>query len=151
MSRSAKAFIVFLLLVPAGCGGNEETSSLTKAQFIKRADAICKKTDEDQLESYAQLNKKATAENLDTAEQEALFLKSALDSVEAEASQIEALGAPSGDEDQVAAIVEGMETATQQARQIPQSSEVLLKIEQRFASVDKLAAEYGLKECSEAL
>lgn len=141
---------VVLPLVLAGCGGDESTAAeLTKAEFIKQADAICDKADQVQkaeLNSYLKENPKATSS---PAKEEEMVVAVGLPPIGDEAEELDELGVPSGDEEEVAAIVEGIEDALEQSEADPKP--LTEGNEGAFVEVDKLAKEYGLKSCSSAL
>jgi hypothetical protein len=130
----AATFAIALIL--AGCGGSDSTaSSLTKAQFIKQADAICAKTDKAVLAAISEAG---------VGERKVLI--AGLQPVQKEAEEISALGAPSGDEEAIAAIVAGIEAAVRKAENTS-----LPAAKGAFAKVDALSAKYGFDDCAKAL
>jgi hypothetical protein len=137
-------------LFMAGCGGGDDkASTLTKAEFLKQGDAICKKADKAQETEFA-VYAKAHSKNLETKTgREKLILVAGLRPVLAEAEELAALGVPSGDEKEVEAIVTGIKEAVKKAEKNPQSVEALSK--NPFEEVDELSREYGFKICAEAL
>jgi len=116
---------------------------LTKAQFVKQADAICRSVDQRQEAALGLAEKTSSGDGGPKVEQAILI--AGLGPIQVAAEEIGDLGAPSGDEDQVAAIVQGLEGAVAKAEANPQG------MEGAFAEVDKLSASYGLKDCSEPL
>jgi hypothetical protein len=148
-------------LLAAGCGGSDSASSngstaatvttnsdLTKAELIKQGDAICEKTDKVQesgLKAYTKENPKAQSNE---AEQSKMVIAVGLPPIQTEVEELAALGAPSGDEDEVTAIVEGIEEAVEKGEDDPGS---LLGAKNPFTAVGKLAAAYGFKACNNAL
>jgi hypothetical protein len=160
--RGTVAVLVAVLgiaLVVAGCGGADSGAvaitanpDLTKAELIKQGDAICEKTDklqESGLKAYTQKNPEAESNK---AGQSKMVIAVGLPPIQTEAEELAALGAPSGDEDKVAAIVEGIEGAVEKSEEDPAS---LLGgaqgAQNHFTAVGKLAAEYGFKACNNAL
>lgn len=146
-----------ILVVVAGCGGTDSTaainspsksSGITKAELIKRGDAICRKTDTVQKEAFAAYNEKH-GEATTSKELEKALVKSALPPIEAEIEELAALGAPRGDELQINAIVAGFEKALKGAEKHPDT--LLGTDEGEFAQPDKRAGTYGFKDCSKAL
>jgi hypothetical protein len=129
-----------LVLLVSGCGGSNSTSSLTKAEFIEQADAICENADGAQLAAVARVTRRSSGNK---AADERELLIQGLEPVQRQAEEINALGAPSGDEAQVSAIVVGMEEAVGGTEEAPD------KVVAVFAKVNKLAKAYGLKACSE--
>lgn len=141
--------VVVATLAVAGCGGGDDevtVSSLTKAEFIKKADAACKKS-EDRIQAdfaaYATKHKDITKPTeADYAELIDVVL---VPNVEQEAEDIRSLGAPSGDEDQVEAMLDALEESIEKAEDEPK---VLISDSTKiFGESSKLAKDYGLKVC----
>jgi hypothetical protein len=141
--------VLALAAVVAGCGGGDDTSgssaTLTKAQFIKQADAICgdaNKQSQKDAEAFAEKNdftlEKASEEQLEDAIS-AVFVPSLNQQVE----ELSALGAPDGDEEQVEAITDALQDAATEIKDDP--STVLAG--KALAEPAKLANDYGLKVC----
>jgi hypothetical protein len=135
-------------LVVAGCGGGSSSSgpTISKAVFIKKADAICKESIERIEKSFvAYLRKSGGGIHPGKAAEEELVGKALVPSVKREVRELRALGAPSGDEDRVDAIIgaleEGVETAESDPKAVTASSEVV------FGIASRLAKEYGLEAC----
>lgn len=139
-----------LALLLAGCGGGDDTTSLTKSQFIKQADAICKKADEEQVADLARVEKELTGQtkgpNATDENQEKLIVDGGMPAVQKQAEEIAALGAPEGSEDEVDAIVTATEEGVVKAEEDP-----LGPLENFFAEADKLSKAFGLEECAETL
>jgi hypothetical protein len=148
VSTIAGALVVALII--AGCGGGSDSSSgptISKAVFIKKADAICKQGTERMAGAFvAFLKKNKNVKHPSEADEEELVGKVLVPSVKREVKELQALGAPSGDEDRVNAIVEaleeGVETAEDDPRAVVGSSDVV------FGIASRLAGEYGLEVCS---
>jgi hypothetical protein len=145
--RAALALSAVLALgaIAAGCGssddnGDSSTSSLTKAAWIAKADAICQQGNQD-IENAAKQqfgNQKPTA-----AEVQQFARETALPETQKQVDQIKALGAPSGDEDQVNHILDTVQADIDKAKaagDIENST---------FADGDALAKQYGLKVCGQ--
>ena len=147
-----------------GCGSSDDSSSsstadtgatvttasdLTKAEFIKQGDAICEKTDQAQeaaLKVYLKKHPKATSSEEGEAQ---MVLIAGLPAIQVEAEELAALGAPEGDEEEVQAIVEGIEEAASKGEENPIS--LVKGTKNPFLAVDGLAAKYGFKVCNNAL
>lgn len=147
---AAVAAAVLAALV-AGCGGGDETTdetvTLTKTEFIKQGDAICKESgdqSEKEAEEFAEENgftlEKASEEQLEEAVAAVL-----VPTLRQQADEIEALGAPDGDEKQVEAILDSLEGATDEIEGDPS---VVFK-EEVFDEPNELAEDYGFKVCGE--
>ncbi|HEU4739483.1 MAG TPA: hypothetical protein VFS54_10445 [Solirubrobacterales bacterium] len=140
-----------LAALVAGCGGGDETTdetvTLTKAEFIKQGDAICKESgdqSEKEAEEFAEENgftlEKASTEQLEEAVAEVL-----VSTLRQQADEISALGAPEGDEDQVEEIIASLESATDEIEDEPK----LVFEEKVFDKPNELAQDYGFKVCGE--
>lgn len=151
-SLAALAVLVALAALVAGCGGGDDTTdettvTLTKTEFIKQGDAICKEANEDneaEAEEYAEENgftlEKASKEELEEAVGDVL-----VPSLERQADELSELGAPEGDEEQVEEIIVALEDATAEIEDDPGavfSGKTLDKPE-------KLAGAYGFKVCGQ--
>jgi hypothetical protein len=154
LSKSVLAIVGSSLLL-AGCGsgsgsessiGNDSSSQkvaapITKATFIKQADAICAKADSVQRQAVEAHSKSRTSE----AEEEELLRKFGLPPIQAEAEELGDLEAPAGDQAKVNLIVKGIKAAVVKAEADPAS---VLTSTGPFAGVEKLAGEYGFKVCN---
>lgn len=148
---TAAAAAAVLVMLVAGCGGDDETTeetvTLTKTEFIKQGDAICKKGNdqsEKEAEEFAEENgftlEKASDEQLEEAVAEVL-----VPNLNQQAEEIDALGAPEGDEEQVEEIIVSLEGAADEIEDDPKivfDGEVLKE-------PSELAEDYGFKVCGE--
>lgn len=139
--------VMFAGLV-SSCGGGDAT--LSRAEFIKRADAICERADKTQAgeaAAYAKahinaiqgLSRKAAVEKLVGAILGPSVLK--------EANEIETLGAPDGDEGKIKAFIAAIEEGVKKAEKNPGTVEDLSG--GPFNHADNLASEYGFQKCNE--
>ncbi|HEX5713101.1 MAG TPA: hypothetical protein VFX85_07290 [Solirubrobacterales bacterium] len=148
------AAVLALAAVGAGCGSSddstetvEETVTLTKAEFIKQGDQICKQAEEDsesEAEEFAEENdftlEKASEEQIEEAIDEVL-----VPALDRQAEEIQALGAPEGDEEQVEAIIVALEDASATVADDPsQAFEG-----EPLKEATELAEDYGFKVCGE--
>jgi hypothetical protein len=136
----------------AGCGdGNEESApELTKAQFIKRADAICEQTEKRQeagLQAYAKRQGHTTSLS-EEAVQEKVVLEVGLPPVERQLEELRQLSVPSDGEETVGAILAALEKAIIKAKADPHS--MLEPSANPFNGSEALARSYGLKTCGGA-
>jgi hypothetical protein len=152
---AAVAALVALAAFVAGCGGGDETTdgtsdetvTLTKTEFVKQGDAICKKGNdqsEKEAEEFAEDNdftlEKASKDQLEEAVAEVL-----VPNLNQQAEELDELGAPKGDEDQVEEIIVSLEGAADEIEDDPSTvfeGEVLKE-------PTKLAKAYGFKVCGE--
>jgi hypothetical protein len=155
MGRGMIALAAVVALALAGCGGGGDdttvtTGSLSKAAFVKKADAICTKGTERLQKgfgAYLRKNKKSilALRHPSKADYEGLIGGVLIPNLEREIEEIRALGAPSGDEERVEAIFtaleEGIEVAENDPKAVKHSSEAI------FGVGSRLAKEYGLEVC----
>lgn len=156
------AAVFAIALVAAGCGSSDDsttdstdggetsTASITKPELIKQGDEICaagNEAIEEQADEFAEENGIDT-ENPTTEQQEEVVAQVIAPEVAAQAEEIGALGAPSGDEDEVAAIVSGVEKAAEEVEEDPS---LIVEGEGAgpFEEANELATEYGFKVCGE--
>jgi hypothetical protein len=133
------AVIAFLA---AGCGGSKSAAP-TKTEFVSKANAICAKADQ-KLEAAGQTFFEGTG---DTQPTEADFVREKVVPIlEQEVlDPFEALGAPKGDEEQVAAMIAAGREAIARLKQ----NALLLRAppgsaKDPFRTVDRLNKAYGL-------
>ncbi len=133
-----------------GCGGDNDNttsasdSTLTKAEFISRADAICAKANKKDNAAGDRFFKNNP--NPTDAQHVQFLNQHVIPGIQAEIDGVRALSPPSGDEEEVKAILDAAQQGLDEARQNP----LVLTQEQgppAFAKADKLAAAYGLKVC----
>lgn len=157
------AAIVTVAVLIAGCGGGSDndssnaaaagdtsTSATTasgesaptpeKAELIKQADAGCEKG---RREAEAQIGRKLKG-NPNEAAKEKIITSISLPAIEAQADELRALDAPSGDEEQIEAIAQGIEDAVAAAEK---NTRVLSEKGNPFVEVGKLASAYGFQAC----
>jgi hypothetical protein len=145
------------LLLVAGCGDDSEasggeivveTGSLPKAQFIKRADAICDESIEKvQLAGVAYLRDVEGSDKPYEAQQEEApkFIETVLaPQFEGQIDQVSSLGAPKGDEEEVAAVLEAMRQTLEEAEAEPVK---FLQSVNPFEKAEKVGKKYGFENC----
>ncbi|MGN6275394.1 MAG: hypothetical protein ACTHNP_05605 [Solirubrobacterales bacterium] len=145
-----------MVLALAGCGSGssgttettEATSGLTKAEFVKKGNAICAKTEKEVAEGVAKFTdehnfsktKPPTATQIAELAEEVLVPK-----VRRQIDEIRALGIPSGDAEEVEAIFAASEEALKETEEDP-------SVFGRggvgpFVKANRLSREYGLTVC----
>ena len=130
-------------LVAAGCGGSDDNdtstaASLTKPEWIAKADSICKQGAQEINQAASQQfgNQKPTEDQVQQ------FTKSnLLPKIQSEVDSIRALGAPSGDEHQVNKLLDTVQADIDKAK----SANTIEN--SAFADGNALANQYGLKVC----
>jgi len=140
-----------IALAMAGCGGGSDSSSATtgsisKAAFIKKADAVCQKgTERMQRAILVFLKQHKDVKRPNKAQSEKLVGTAIVPSVKTEIKELKALEVPEGDEEHVDAIInaleEGLETAETNPEAVVGSSDAV------FGISGRLAGEYGATVC----
>jgi hypothetical protein len=148
------AGVMAMAIVAAGCGSSDDSTDtvvvLTKTEFIKQGDAICKKGSE-QIEDEA--NAFAEENNIDTnkptkKEQEEVISGVLGPALQKQADEISALAAPDGDSEKVEAILAALESGAEELEDDPGS----LLEESGTGPLDEaneLANEFGFKQCGQ--
>jgi len=147
------AGVMAIAIVAAGCGGSDDgtdTVVLTKAEFIKQGDAICAKTSkqiEDEADEFAEDNDVDTS-NPKQEDQEGVIVTVVAPALQAQADELTALGAPEGEEDTTAAIVEAIEAGAEELEDDPAA---LLESADAgpLEKAEELADQFGFKECGQ--
>jgi ABC-type lipoprotein release transport system permease subunit len=137
--------VLAVALMAAGCGGGDDNSdtttvSLTKSAWIAKADAICQQGNQEIEQAAKQQfgNGKPTA-----ADVRQFGTETALPNTQKQVDQIRALGAPSGDEDQVNKILDTVQADIDKAKAAGDVED------STFADGNALAKQYGLKVCGQ--
>jgi len=140
-------------LVAVGCGDSDESTAaaaITKAQFIKQGDAICKRVDVIQEADFRDYSKSKPTFGASKKGQEELIEKVGLPPVRKAIRELSELGSPEGSEKQGEAIISHMEAALATAENDPLSIQTAPNATP-FAPVNEEAKKYGFKFCSEIL
>jgi predicted small secreted protein len=145
------AAVAMAALLLAGCGGGGEDSSsgksISKEDFIAKADAICEKgTKRLQAAIFAAVKKPQNLTKVSEADQIKIVKTAMVPNVSREVKELRALGIPDGDDEKVDAMIgaleEGVETAEQDPQAVTNSSDVV------FGIASRIAGEYGLTACA---
>jgi hypothetical protein len=141
------ALVFALALLGVGCGGSEDPP--TKAEFTKEATAICRHSDNAEYAAKVAYGKKHEDE-IHTVGIKS-FTKSSnatvLPMVGEEAEELEDLGAPEGDEQQIEAFIADIEKGIERVEEDPSLSEEF-GFKNAFEDANKRIAKYGVKECA---
>lgn len=141
-----------LAAIAAGCGSSDDDStevtvSLTRAEFIERGDQICKQAEEDseaEAEEFAEEND-FTLENASEEQLEEAIDAVLVPALDRQVEEIEALGAPEGDEEKVEEIIVALEAASDEVAADPSRA-----FEgEPLKEATELAQDYGFKVCGE--
>ncbi len=149
ITRSVGAVALAVLVIFSGCGGSDEeststaavtvkASSITKAQFVKQANAICGNG----TSRIAKVVQKAIVGDAGIEPVE----KAVVPMVNQFVVEIKALGAPEGDEAKVEELLSALQEEADEVEQTPSSS--MEEFAKRFKKSGNLARSYGLTACA---
>jgi hypothetical protein len=138
--------VLALLVVAAGCGSDGDDSSLTKAEFVKQADAICARQDGKKNKALEKAFGEGAQGNPQKA-QEKIIADVALPPIAEMSEELADLGGPSGEEEKAEEMVEAFEEEVEKIEaDIPGT--VAGKVG-NFDKASKLAKDFGMKACAQ--
>lgn len=142
------AGVVAIVAVVAGCGSSDGSSSLSKAEFIKQGDEICKSSSK-QIETEA--GEFAEQNNVNTSkptkkQQEEVIEEVVAPGLRSEAEELEALGTPKEDGDKAEAVLGALDSGVSE---IEGEAAVVLGSNNPLEKASKLADEFGFKTCGQ--
>lgn len=144
MKRSAlllPTLALALSLIVSGCGGgDDDKTSISKADFIEQADAICAAGDVEIEAAADALGDDPTQEQI-----EAFAVDTLVPSVQGQHDAIDALGAPEGDEDAISAMLDALQGSIDTVEADP--STINAEGADPFADANQMAQDYGLTDC----
>lgn len=151
MRRGLVIGILGLLAVAAatgmwGCGGSDSGSSLSKAEFVRKGNEICRKAEKERLEALEATARKygiGPGQLANPTQQQKIIL-SGVPSYEGAAEDLQEM-APDGEEEKVDVIAEAMQEAADKVRANPGTA---VHSGVQFKEADELTESYGLKDCS---
>jgi|RhiMetdeSRZDD1v2_1073273.scaffolds.fasta_scaffold626359_2 hypothetical protein len=135
--------VAALVLVPVACGG-DDSSDVTKEEFIANADAVCKETN-DKIEALVDDLSEDTS-----AEEAAQFtVDEAIPLFRDQIDQLRDLDLPAADADDIEQLWDDLDTSTDELeQQLKDDPEVAFSEDfDPFADENKAATDYGFKEC----
>jgi hypothetical protein len=150
--------LIAMGVLAVGCGddsssgssddGTVETSSLSKTEFVKQANAICAESNEDLFTRLgAYLNKNASSSKTPEEVAADAMRQAVLPGVEQQIEEIRELGAPSGDEEQIEAFLVAQEGSVESLKQ-QRSVSLNTDVSSAFKRAGQLAQRYGIQECN---
>lgn len=135
--------IAAVLVAGCGSGGDTSTAALSKAEYVKQANAICKKGQQSREAAVNELAEEVKP-GADPGElPKSGLVKAVIDPLATMVDELAALPAPEGDEAQVEAFVQGYEKAVEE---IEEDENAAFNGE-LFAEPDGKALKYGLEDC----
>lgn len=159
IQRTSVLLLVAAILgaIVMGCGddsssgssddGTVETSSMTKAEFIKKANTICEKGSERfALLTSVYLKKHSSDPKTENEIGADTLHKAILPEVEVMNEEIEELGAPAGDEEQIEAYLAAQRRSVESLEE--RTSVSLNNLDPAFRKPGDLARRYGIASCA---
>lgn len=144
--------VVAIVVIVAGCGSSSDTTtaSLTKAEFISQANAICKKGNaevESEFQAYAKKN--GLKQNEEPSKEEGVELAETIltPNVKNQSEELRALGAPSGDEEEITAMLDSLDKGVEEAEADPEA--LFAGKSEPFKDASQKAQKYGLTACGQ--
>jgi hypothetical protein len=138
---SAALIVVTLVAVLQSCGGS--SSSTTKADFVKDANAVCTKGEQQRSEVFSRLSQEYAGKEVTQTNREEAILE-LIKPYEQQTEQLAELAPPQGEEKRIEAMVSAMEEGASRAQADPG---IVLNGGAPFGKADSLAVAYGLKHC----
>lgn len=133
--------LLLLALGLAGCGGSDsETSTLTKAELLKKGNAICVKGNEEYEDAFDPFIEEGRDDDLNFAIETVIPMR------KKEVRLLRALGQPAEGAERWEELLEAMEEGIERAEKDPHS---MFESESHyaFARAFELGIDYGLERC----
>jgi hypothetical protein len=151
--RGVAVAVLLLGLALPGCGGggspDETTAALTKAAFVRQADAICQGTREEIVKEFSKIQKLADDPQAREELEYKLISSLLIPSLEHEVEQLRALGAPPGGA-QIERMLKLIEGAIAEAKTEPETyvaGDSYRNGSVHFGKAQRLARDYGIEGC----
>lgn len=146
-------------LILVGCGGGDDSTTtagasgtsgaqgaaLSKSEFLAQGNAICEKGDKEINAAASKIFTQGQAPS--QADQEKFVTDTVIPNIQGQIDGLSALSPPSGDEDQVQAIIDAAQSALDQIKSDPSLITDQSGGSDPFAEANKLASAYGLDKC----
>lgn len=152
-------FLVLAGLLVAACGNEDssgddgsaevavEAGSLSKSEFIERADEICRESEvarEDLISEYLESFAANPSNESERAQAETLVNSILVPAYQKLINRISALGAPAGDEDEVSAFLTSFQKSLEDGEANPLE---FVRSREPFVEGVKLSDAYGFEVC----
>lgn len=135
----------------AGCGGSgaadTTVAAISKAEFIKKADAICakgQKRSQSELNAFGKENKAPEAKEPTTAEWSEIGTQILVPALQRQLDEVRQLGSPAKDEEQIGEYLDQSEEAIEELEENPESAKSPTKL---LADAHQTIKGYGFKVC----
>ncbi|HEY6730652.1 MAG TPA: hypothetical protein VI039_06465 [Solirubrobacterales bacterium] len=136
------------MAIATGCGSDsdgETTETITKAAYVKQADAICLKFNEDTSAKFQALNQQGSPPSV--AEQRAMTRKVYLGNLQRRLDGMKALPLPEEEEEEIVALLTATQKGIREA--LSQDAIAYTSTYEHFSKANKLAQGLGFKYCYE--
>lgn len=160
---AALAALISIAIIAIGCGDDEEsngssgtagaitTSSLSKDEYLQKANAACRAKNANYGKEINAHLKRAGAKGWSESRVVLVGIKTVvLPITEAQLAAVRDLGAPEGDEEEVEAALDAQQEAIAETRAAKQLRTVD-ESRSLFADATKMLERYGLKDCTYGL
>lgn len=150
----AAVCICALALLLTGCGSDsssETAAGLRKAEFVERAEAVCKKAKNEIIQkNFAQIRKLADDPKAREKFEYEVVEETVVPALEHEVEQLEALGAAPGNSAQIEQMLKLVEGAIAEAKTEPEtyvSGADYRWGSEHYGKAHRLAVAYGIENC----
>ncbi|MFA4928386.1 MAG: hypothetical protein WC558_07710 [Patulibacter sp.] len=140
----AAPFLIAALAL-AGCGGSDDEGP-TKAEYIAKADAICKTEGEKSQKAATDAVVALGTEDPTPEQLQVIATSTIIPGLEKQVGDLKALDKPKDDEEEIDAIYAALDTAINAGKEDP-STLTGAAGANPFDDANKKAVAYGLKEC----
>lgn len=145
------AVALALCVAVGGCGGGGSTSSggsLSRSEFVAKANAVCKKERHDVLNEIGAYMEAHSSEGESPAALNAGMVKAVLlPTIKAETADIEALSAPAADQKRVAGFLAAQRAAIAEVARL-RSVGAIEDVEEHFDKASDQMRVYGISSCA---
>jgi hypothetical protein len=142
------AGVVAIAVIVAGCGSSSD-NSLTKAEYVKQGDAICKKGNteiETDVKAYAKQHNISLKSKPTEAQLAELSENVVIPGVRNQLEGLRDLSPPSGDEGAANELLDALGEGLEKGEEDPA---VFVSSGDPLAKANKMAKELGFKECGQ--
>ena len=137
MHRLRVALILTACLAATGCGGED---SISKADFVERANTICKDGNAEIAKAAEDVGQSPSNEEI-----EAFATDTLIPNIRGQLADIRDLGFPEADADELEAIFDQADTIVDEVEEEP----ISITEGNPFAPINPDLTEYGLETCAE--
>jgi hypothetical protein len=135
-----------LISLIVGCGGGGE-ETISKAEFIEQADAICKKSTKERSDAFTKLLNQYDDGNPPQAELDQLIENDTVPAFKKQREAIAELPSPDEGEEEIEQMLVLLDEAIAKVEAEP--DEAINRAAGWFADYEQAAVDFGFKECSE--